>query len=526
MMHYSLPPSSEPQLLDEHIADLAASGIDGPTALRSGVSSMTHQEVHDFGIRGEGNLSGLGFKYWEPGTSSFSQRFVRVKPTTAVNGRKYLQPVWEAPRLYFLCGTTTEQVADGASIVLITEGEKKTIALDAAARKEGINALAIGLGGCWSWRQSTMERKPDGTLGKGRSKAIADLDLISWAGRVVYVLFDSDVLTNRAIAKAESALACEINRRGANVRIVRVPPLPGLKKSGIDDFLRHRGSTGLQHLLDQAEPLASGRGGPGSASANDRSGQPNELVSVDEPVLHASELKRFINAGLNDMGNSQRLAIVVQEKFRYCPQWSAWFYFDGTRWKEDHEELKITAAAKSMVRLLKRESVGLERNESMASWARQSAARARLNAAVDLARSEPGISVSYEEFDKDPWLLNCPNGTIDLRTGRCRAHAPQDLVRKMTGVAFDLASPAPRFERFLVEILPDSTVRAFVQRAIGYAATGVVRERVVFMFCGGGRNGKSLLLRLISEALGDYATTTSPTLLLETKGDRHPTEGG
>ena len=48
----------------------------------------------------------------------------------------------------------------------------------------------------------------------------------------------------------------------------------------------------------------------------------------------------------------------------------------------------------------------------------KSEAAPRLNAMVELARSEPGIPVLPDELDTRPWLFNCPNGTLELCTGQ------------------------------------------------------------------------------------------------------------
>jgi hypothetical protein len=177
--------------------------------------------VYDRGIRGDGDLAGLLIPYWDPSAARFSNRFVRVKLDTAVAGRKYLQPVGERPRLYFIPGTSKGELEDAQRQIFVTEGEKKTLALDRARLEVGIAAVVVGIGGVWSWRTSPKELQPDGTMGKGKSRAIADLDLVRWSGRRVYLFFDSDAVTNWRVATAETALARELTSRGANVCIVR-----------------------------------------------------------------------------------------------------------------------------------------------------------------------------------------------------------------------------------------------------------------------------------------------------------------
>jgi hypothetical protein len=185
--------------------------------------SVSHALAHDHGIRGDGDLGGLLIPYWEPTVRRFSVRFIRVKPDALTTGRKYLQPVGERPRLYFIPGTTVSELENTQLDLLVTEGEKKALALDRARLELGTAAVVLAIGGVWSWRTSPKKLQPDGHLGKGKSRPITDLDLIRWNGRKVYLMFDSDAVTNWKVTTAETALARELTSRGANVFIVRLP---------------------------------------------------------------------------------------------------------------------------------------------------------------------------------------------------------------------------------------------------------------------------------------------------------------
>ena len=79
------------------------------------------------------------------------------------------------------------------------------------------------------------------------------------------------------------------------------------------------------------------------------------------------------------------------------------------------------------------------------------------------------------------------------------------------------------FTKFLERILPSEALRRFVQRVVGYAATGEVSEKVFAILHGVGANGKSTLVNAIMETLGDYAKQAAPYLLL-VKHSSHPTQ--
>jgi putative DNA primase/helicase len=172
-------------------------------------------------------------------------------------------------------------------------------------------------------------------------------------------------------------------------------------------------------------------------------------------------------------------------------------------------------------------------------WAKASEARTRIEAMISLAKSEPGIPRCPDEFDRDPWLLNCLNGTIDLRTGQLREHRREDFLTKLAPVEFDPDAPCPAWERFLNQVFPaeessqdaepcpDEDLIEFVQRWFGYCLTGSVHEQKMAIFHGDGSNGKSVISNVLLGILGDHAGPAAPKLLACSKhdgGGRHPTE--
>src|SRR5512135_408992 len=92
-----------------------------------------------------------------------------------------------------------------------------------------------------------------------------------------------------------------------------------------------------------------------------------------------------------------------------------------------------------------------ERKARMA-LARRFESAAGVAGALTLAGTEPGVAVAPELLDADPWLLNCRNGTLDLRTGELRDHDPVDLITKVTAAAYDPDAPAPTWSPFLHRI--------------------------------------------------------------------------
>ena len=135
--------------------------------------------------------------------------------------------------------------------------------------------------------------------------------------------------------------------------------------------------------------------------------------------------------------------------------------------------------------------------------ASRSRAQRRSRQSRRLARADRRLAATIDQWDADPWLLNTPDGVVDLRTGNIRPHGPIDYMTKITAVG--PRGDCPRFLAFLDRITGgDSELVAYLQRVLGYALTGLTREHALFFGYGTGANGKSVLLSTVSGILGDY----------------------
>jgi len=213
---------------------------------------------------------------------------------------------------------------------------------------------------------------------------------------------------------------------------------------------------------------------------------------------------------LTDLGNAQRLIARYGSELRYCYPLGTWYVYDGRRWTPDQRG-EVERRAKATVRAIYAEAATItddaERRATV-DHARRSEARGRLVAMIELARSEPGVAVLPCEFDASPWLLNCANGTLDLRTGILRPHDKADLITKLAPVNYVPGARLALWENFLEQATGgNAELAAFIQRAVGYTLTGDTSEEVLFFVHGPQATGKSTLLEALKATLGDYATT-------------------
>jgi putative DNA primase/helicase len=248
---------------------------------------------------------------------------------------------------------------------------------------------------------------------------------------------------------------------------------------------------------------------------------PPEVLDGADPAVLEAEGRAEPHRGQLRM--AYRLARAFGDGLRFVHQ-VGWHLWDGTRWREDDRGAARRRVVEGVLRPALAEAVTLDRTarDSLMADVRRCESAAGVAGVLSLAESLPPFAVTLTDLDCDPWLLNCANGTLDLRTGELRRHDSADLLTKITGAEYDPDATGEAFSRFLAEILPDAETRAFVQRIGGLALVGQVVEHVLPIFTGTGRNGKSTLLNVVRDALGEYAIEAAPDLLID-RDRAHPT---
>jgi putative DNA primase/helicase len=224
---------------------------------------------------------------------------------------------------------------------------------------------------------------------------------------------------------------------------------------------------------------------------------------------------------LTDWGNAQRLVSQHGQDLHYLSPWGVWFIWNGQNWVKDQTG-EVERRAKQTVALLHEEAAGLQgdQHKALAQHAKKSEAEARINAMISLAKSEPTIPLMPGQLDASPWLLNCPNGTLDLKTGQLHPHRREDCLSKIIPVLYDPTAECSLWRQFLARITGDNpALMSFLQRSVGYALTGDTSEQVIFLLYGTGANGKTTFLEAIRALLGSYALTADTSTFLARNGD-------
>jgi putative DNA primase/helicase len=240
-----------------------------------------------------------------------------------------------------------------------------------------------------------------------------------------------------------------------------------------------------------------------------------KLVALDE-ALRAEPYEDFRPPEFSDEALALRFAERHAFDLRFVAAWGKWLSWTGNHWKFDD-----TLHAFDLARHICREvAAGCNNKAKIAS----AIASSKTVAAVErLAKSDRRLAATIDQWDAEPWLLNTPEGVVDLRTGRRRAHNPADHMTKIAAVG--PRGDCPRFLGFLDKITGgDAELKVYIRRMLGYSLTGDTREHALFFAYGTGANGKSVLLSTVAGILGDYHRSAPIETFTASNTDRHPTD--
>ncbi len=189
-------------------------------------------------------------------------------------------------------------------------------------------------------------------------------------------------------------------------------------------------------------------------------------------------------AALTDTGNSERFVSQHEDVLRYCAQQKIWLCWIGIRWLVDRVGL-VFRSAKQTAKAIESEISQTDDNklrEKIIAHCQNSQSLPRLKAMVKLSESCPELQVDIAELDANQMLLNCENGTVDLRTGELLPHSKENYITKTTGIIYNKDADCPLWLQFLHKIMAGNEhLINYLRLVIGYCLTGSIKEQCLFI---------------------------------------------
>jgi len=193
---------------------------------------------------------------------------------------------------------------------------------------------------------------------------------------------------------------------------------------------------------------------------------------------------------LTDATTAYRLVTKYGDDIRYIAPWKKWVVWNDVYWEVDSSGALIHTRGLEIVRNIYGEIAKTadyrERIEIEKYAIKSESTRQRENF-VMAARYIPELNAIVDDLDRDPWLLNVENGTINLRTGELLPHRQEDKITKIAHVQYDRNADCPKWKQFIREIMDyKADLITFLQTAAGWAVSGDISEQSMFIFYGTG----------------------------------------
>jgi P4 family phage/plasmid primase-like protien len=281
-----------------------------------------------------------------------------------------------------------------------------------------------------------------------------------------------------------------------------------------EDWRRFHGpfAVGFSYLAELARPFGY------NDAANDFDAlEPTPDTPVPEqPVLYSEQWL------------AKKIVQQRRGEIRYVPSQEKFLVWNRGRWEPDAVKLAedvIKTELKTLARGVERHGSSPQEERQFARMALQMCSAAKATAVRMLLQSDRQIATSPDVLDHDPWVINTPNGIIDLKTGRLMPPDPDKLCTKSTAAPADFSGSAPEWHRFLEEATGgDHELFQYLKKLAGYVLTGSTREQILFFIWGPGGNGKSVFVNTLNGVLADYARTATMDTFTASSSDKHSTD--
>lgn len=397
-----------------------------------------------------------------PGSKSWS---IKERP----GAKKAYYPGQE--QLLYNLPNVIKGIKEGQTI-FITEGEKDSDSLitrGLIATTTSIGATKGDLGKKWPSRFNSF-----------------------FKGANVVLLPDNDEPGKRFMEH----IAIELKNIANNIKIVELPDLS--KKEDITDWLEYGNDIyDLQALVKRTD----------------------EFIEFKGNIIY--------DYNWSDVGNAERLISLHGKDIKFNVNSGKWYVWNGVNWELDNS-FKVENLYRTVLRRFQNaipninisddEIATKKQQEKAKSFVLRNETDGKIKSVLNQAKTFKGIN--FMESDKDDYLFNTPNGTINLRDLSQKKHDRKDLITQCSNYSFNRENDkCPNWIAFLNRIFcGDQELINYVQKAVGYSLTGDMSEQCLFMLWGGGANGKSTFVKALEDIMGSYAATIKGETLMEKNG--------
>jgi phage/plasmid-associated DNA primase len=230
-----------------------------------------------------------------------------------------------------------------------------------------------------------------------------------------------------------------------------------------------------------------------------------------------------VGCPLTDIGNAERLILYHGNTIRYCAERKSWFIWRDIRWEPDVTGEINELAKETVIKIYQETRYAADETERKAigKFALQSESQKSLRDMVACAKTDPRVAITESQFDANRWLINCPNGTIDLKERVFKPHDRNDLLTMCARVPY---VPNPSSQLFIATLFAALPLEQalYCQRLFGSFLEYTTQNKEWLYVYGMAFAMKSSVTQAVYASLGDYAKDFDISLLTKQKHNIAP----
>ena len=229
-------------------------------------------------------------------------------------------------------------------------------------------------------------------------------------------------------------------------------------------------------------------------------------------------------------GLGDRLVDRYSETLRWAPAAARWMSWQSGCWEMDDKDAGMWMARPMIESMIDEadqysDEASIDEDgkaddsprKKFEKWVRSCRNPNAMAATAAVAKANPVMRIDLKRCDADPMWINTRNGVYDAATGAFHAHEPDQLLTMKASVRYDPHATCPLWDAFLEQVQPEEAMREYLYRIWGYSLTGDYSEQSLFLNHGGGANGKSVVMDVLSMIGGGYAQVVPIETLLTSR---------
>jgi P4 family phage/plasmid primase-like protien len=217
-----------------------------------------------------------------------------------------------------------------------------------------------------------------------------------------------------------------------------------------------------------------------------------------------------------------------------------WYRFNGNLWKEIDSGTTLRASISKKLRELYRIKIGQLTRFKM-TLAEGDPIRKKIDRKLQIIGSitekfgktndknnimREAKELFYDsdflqKIDSNPYIICFKNCVVDFKEKKARIGKPEDYLTKCTGIDYREINPQrdgaiqDEIHDFMRKLFPNSELCKYMWRHLASTLIGTTSNQTFNMYIGVGQNGKSVLVNLMEQVLGQYKGDVPLTLITQ-----------